>query len=65
LSTAQTAKERTPEQKTLAEASIIGDRTTLRADAFIPATMGVIFLLLLIYFKMIGGYRPIKIDEQH
>lgn len=65
LSEAQTAKEKTPDQKTLAEASIIGDRKTLKADAYIPATMAVIFLLLLIYFKSIGGYRPIKIDEQH
>jgi hypothetical protein len=65
LSAAQTAKEKTPEQKILSEASIIGDRKTLKADAFIPATMGVIFLLLLIYFKSIGGYRPLKIDEQH
>ena len=65
LSEAQTAKEKTPEQKTLAEASIIGDRKTLKADAFIPATMAAIFLLLLLYFKSIGGYRTVKIEEQH
>ena len=62
----QTAKEKdSPTRKTLAEASITGDRKTLKADSFIPATMAVIFLLLLIYFKSIGGYRPLKIDEQH
>jgi MFS family permease len=65
LSEAQTAKEKTPDQKILAEASIIGDRKTLKADSYIPATMAVIFLLLLIYFKSIGGYRPVKIEEQH
>jgi MFS family permease len=65
LSEAQTAKEKTPDQKALAEASIIGDRKTLKADAYIPATMAAIFLLLLIYFKSIGGYRPVKIEEQH
>ncbi len=44
-------------------ASIEGDRRTLRTDAFIPATMAVIYLALLLYFKSIGGYRPISISE--
>ncbi len=43
------------------DASITGDRKTLRADSFIPATMAVIYLLILFYFKSIGGYAPIKI----
>ena len=64
LSEAQSAKEQTADQKALADASIVGDRKTLKADAFIPATMAVIYLLLLIYFKSIGGYRPVKIEEQ-
>ena len=63
LSAAQTAASRTPEQQTVAEASIIGDRETLKADAFIPATMAVIYLLLFLYFKAIGGYRPVHIGE--
>jgi len=62
LSLAQTAAPRTPEQQIVAEASIIGDRETLKADAFIPATMAVIYLLLFLYFKAIGGYRPVHID---
>jgi MFS family permease len=55
---------RTPDQTALAEASIIGDRKTLKADAFIPATMAVIFLLLLLYFKSIGGYRHISLGNE-
>ncbi len=47
------------------DASIVGDRKTLRADSLIPATMAVIYLLLLLYFKGIGGYRPVKIEEAH
>ncbi len=39
LSEAQTAAPRTPEQQTVAEASIVGDRETLKADSFIPAAM--------------------------
>ena len=49
----------------MAEASIVGDRKTLRADAFIPAAMAVIYLLLFLYFKSIGGYKPLAIDEEH
>ena len=63
LSAAQTATARTPEQQTVADASIQGDRETLKADSFIPATMAVIYLLLFFYFKAIGGYKTVRIDE--
>ena len=62
LSVAQTATGRTAEQQVVAQASIIGDRETLKADAFIPSVMAVIYLLLFLYFKAIGGYRPVQID---
>ena len=62
LSVAQTATGRTAEQQVVAQASIIGDRETLKADAFIPSVMAVIYLLLFLYFKTIGGYRPVQID---
>lgn len=54
---------RTDAEKTVAKASIDGDRKTLRADSFIPAAMAVIYLLLFFYFKGIGGYKPVKIEE--
>jgi hypothetical protein len=56
--------ERTPAQQAIVEASITGDRKTLKADSAIPATMAVIYLLMMLYFKTIGGYKPIHIDEQ-
>jgi len=59
------ADKRTPEQKTVVEADQTGDRHTLIADSAIPATMAVIYLFLLIYFKAIGGYRPVHIDAHH
>ena len=48
------------------EASITGDRKTLVADSAIPAAMAVIYLLLLLYFKGIGGYKPLSLttDEK-
>ncbi len=55
-------EQRTPEQKAVAEASIAGDRKTLKADSFIPATMAVIYLLLMIYFKSIGGYKTVHLE---
>jgi hypothetical protein len=59
------AKEkRTPEQTTVVEASITGDRKTLVADSAIPAAMAVIYLLVLLYFKAIGGYKPITIADE-
>lgn len=56
------ADKRTPDQKAVVDASIAGDRKTLKADSFIPAAMAAIYLLLLIYFKSIGGYKPVHIE---
>jgi hypothetical protein len=50
---------------TVQEASITGDRKTLKADSYIPLTMAVIYLALMIYFRSIGGYKALTIDEQH
>ncbi|MCA9052995.1 MAG: MFS transporter [Planctomycetaceae bacterium] len=52
-----------PEQQKVLEASITGDRNTLKVDSLIPAAMAVIYLLLLLYFKSIGGYRAVHISE--
>lgn len=64
LGEAKDAKVRTPEQTKVVEADQRGDRRTLKADSYIPMTMAAIYLLLLIYFKTIGGYRPLKIEEE-
>jgi MFS family permease len=63
LADAQKVKvdERTPAQKAIVDSSITGDRRTLKADAFIPATMALIYLLMLLYFKAIGGYKTVHI----
>ncbi|MEA3211059.1 MAG: hypothetical protein QOE70_4116 [Chthoniobacter sp.] len=49
--------------RTVIEASITGDRKTLKTDAWIPATMAAVYLLLFFYFKTIGGYKPVHIAE--
>jgi hypothetical protein len=43
------------------DANITGNRQTLKVDSFIPATMAVVYLLVLLYFRAIGGYRPVHI----
>jgi hypothetical protein len=51
----------TPEERMVHESSIQGDRKTLVADSFIPAAMALIYLLILLYFKTIGGYKTVHI----
>src|SRR5256885_8207483 len=51
------ADKRTPAQVAAIEADVKGNRHTLKADSFIPATMAVIYLCILLYFKAIGGYK--------
>ncbi len=64
LAEAKDAKDKTDAQKAIVAADQAGDRATLKADAFIPLTMAAIYLLILLYFKSIGGYRAVKIEEQ-
>ncbi|MBI4601506.1 MAG: MFS transporter [Planctomycetes bacterium] len=60
----QTAMEKlSAQERAVQEASIEGDRKTLIADSAIPAAMAAIYLLLLLYFKVIGGYKPVHIGE--
>jgi MFS family permease len=54
----------TPQQETVVAADIEGNRKTLKVDSFIPAAMAVIYLLLMLYFRAIGGYRPVAIGEK-
>jgi MFS family permease len=62
LAAAKESKSRTPDQEAVVAADQQGDRNTLKADALIPATMALIYLLLLFYFKSIGGYKPLGLD---
>ncbi len=64
LGEAKDAKERTDKQKLVVESDQKGDRHTLKFDSFIPATMSAIYLLLLLYFKTIGGYKIVHIDAK-
>jgi MFS family permease len=63
LAEAKEAKEKTDSQKAVVLADQKGDRATLKADSFIPISMAVIYLLMFLYFKTIGGYKPLTVEE--
>ena len=56
--------EPTAADQAVAAASIAGDRKTLIADSAIPAGMALIYLLIFLYFKTIGGYKVVRIEEK-
>lgn len=42
-------------------AGLFGGRMALKFTAYVPATMAVLYLLLMIYFAMTGGYKRVEI----
>ena len=64
LAAAKASKEKTSAEQIVVDADIVGNRQTLKVDSLIPLTMAGLFLFLILYFKSIGGYRPLKVDEQ-
>lgn len=64
LAEAKGAVEKTPQQAEIVAADQNGDRLTLKADSVIPLLMSVIYLALLIWFKSIGGYKVVRMDDQ-
>lgn len=55
--------KRTADQQKVADAYMVSNRQTLKVDSAIPAAMAVIYLLILVYFKSIGGYKPVQIES--
>lgn len=49
----------------LTNAKLHGARTALLYTAAVPATMAIGFLLLVLVFKLQGGYKQIHIDDKH
>ena len=43
---------------------LTGGRKALTWTAYVPAAMAIGFLLLLIYYKAIGGYKALEVDEK-
>lgn len=45
-------------------AGIFGGRKALEITAYVPAVMAVLYLLLVLYFRMTGGYKQVEIHHQ-
>ena len=59
-----TAKDYTAEdKKPVQNAGIYGGKMALKLTAAVPATMAICYLLLILYFKSIGGYRAVHIES--
>lgn len=44
------------------EATLFGSRMALKLTAIVPAVMAVCYLLLILYFRSIGGYKALTVD---
>lgn len=58
------AAQRTDAERAVHEADLHGGRMALRYTAVVPMLMALIYLALLLYFKAIGGYRPLSVEEE-
>ena len=45
------------------EAYLLGSQKALNLTSYVPAAMAVGFLILLIYYKAIGGYKVLRVDD--
>jgi hypothetical protein len=52
------------DKKPLDDARFDGAKNALLYTAFVPATLAVGFLLLMIYFKAIGGYKQLHVEDE-
>jgi hypothetical protein len=52
-----------PAEREVQQASIEGDRQTLKVDAIVPGVMALIYLGLLLYFRSLGGYKVIHLED--
>jgi hypothetical protein len=57
-----TAKE---DKELVTEASLYGSRMALKITAAVPATMALIYLGMIVYFRAKGGYRPQILISKH
>lgn len=51
------------DKKSVQEAGLHGGRMALRLTSYVPLTMAVLYLLLILYFKSRGGYKAVHIDS--
>jgi MFS family permease len=45
------------------ESALLGGRTALWLTSFVPLTMAALYLLLIVYFRTIGGYKAVHVSD--
>lgn len=59
------AKDKASEDKgPVDEATLHGSRMALKLTAIVPLVMAVCYLILILYFKSIGGYKALTVDME-
>ncbi len=56
-------KDATTDSEIVTAATLEGGRMALKVTAAVPAVMAVLYLLLIVYFKATGGYRPVSLAD--
>jgi hypothetical protein len=60
-----TAKETATDDKAkVGEAGLFGGKMALTQTSYIPLTMAVLYLLLILYFKSQGGYKQVHVGGE-
>ena len=60
----KSAPQRTADENKVHDADLHGGRTALKITAAIPATMAALYLLLILYFKVTGGYKALHVSGE-
>ena len=61
---AKKVEERTEDEAAVHASDLLGGKTALRYTALVPATMGVCYLLLILYFSAQGGYKAVELGRE-
>lgn len=63
----ETAKPTAEEdKKPVQQAGVVGGQMALKLTSYVPLAMAICFLLMILYFRSIGGYKALHVgDEKH
>lgn len=56
------SKHQVEDEQPVKSATLFGGRMALKLTAIVPAIMAVLYLLLIVYFKAIGGYKAVYVE---
>ncbi len=58
----KSAEQRSDDEKLVGAADLYGGRMALRYTGLVPLTMALCYLVLILYFRSIGGYTAVHLD---